>query len=275
MSNNPRIHFLIFHFFIRYVMYNMNKAFQRKLSALQFPQASKFNANDDKQFKLIILWIEDQKVRHYKIDERQELRKFEEPAWTKAFTKYLTDVMCPFSSSDKMSALDWLLGLAVRLEYGDNVEKYSKVTGQAVQERRKKASEPVAASSIENISSSDPNFRKGVESMAKALQIPLHEDYMVTLKAIRILVEERLTKSAIEKAKDKKTEKGVTRIPIEDNELGFDTGDEILNDAARALRLLHINELRDLQNKINEAIVSVQTITANPKTDQRLGKVGR
>lgn len=32
---------------------------------------------------------------------------------------------------------------------------------------------------------------------------------------------------------------------------------------------------RNLQTRINEAIVRVQAVTANPKTDTRLGKVGR
>lgn len=53
------------------------------------------------------------------------------------------------------------------------------------------------------------------------------------------------------------------------------TPDSAVNEAAKILRLLHISELRDLQTKINEAIVKVQAITANPKTDERLGKVGR
>lgn len=44
----------------------------------------------------------------------------QEPGWTENFETYLKDVMCPFSSKDKMSVLDWLLGLAVRLEFGDN-----------------------------------------------------------------------------------------------------------------------------------------------------------
>ena len=57
--------------------------------------------------------------------------------------------------------------------------------------------------------------------------------------------------------------------------LGFDTGDAVLNEAAQILRLLHIEELRELQTKINEAIVAVQAIIADPKTDHRLGKVGR
>ena len=50
--------------------------------------------------------------------------------------------------------------------------------------------------------------------------------------------------------------------------------DYISAEAAKILRLLHIQELRELQTKINEAIVQVQALTANPKTDARLGKVG-
>ena len=62
-------------------------------------------------------------------------------------------------------------------------------------------------------------------------------------------------------------------------------------EAAAVLRLLHIQDLRVLQTQINEAIVAVQKVlsidveietiatvfqvTANPKTDTRLGKVGR
>ena len=51
--------------------------------------------------------------------------------------------------------------------------------------------------------------------------------------------------------------------------------DKVLNDAAKILRLLHIKELRAFQTKINQTIVSIQNITANPKTDSSLGKVGK
>ena len=50
--------------------------------------------------------------------------------------------------------------------------------------------------------------------------------------------------------------------------------DSAVNEAAKIIRLLHITELRDLQTRINEAIVAVQAITANPKTDQSLGRIG-
>lgn len=44
--------------------------------------------------------------------------------------------------------------------------------------------------------------------------------------------------------------------------------------AVRALRLIHLENLREVQTMINETIVAVQELTADPKTDKRLGKVG-
>lgn len=54
----------------------------------------------------------------------------------------------------------------------------------------------------------------------------------------------------------------------------FVFSDYIINEAAKILRLIHIKNLRDLQTQINSAIVGVQALIANPKTDSRLGKVG-
>lgn len=58
-------------------------------------------------------------------------------------------------------------------------------------------------------------------------------------------------------------------------DLGFDLNDPILNQAAKVLRMLYIHNLRDLQTKANELIVAVQAVTANPKTDTKLGQVGK
>jgi len=65
------------------------------------------------------------------------------------------------------------------------------------------------------------------------------------------------------------------RASLDDTPLGFSTGDELTDEASKILRMLHIKNLRELQTLINESIVKVQNVTANPKTDQRLGKVGR
>ena len=54
----------------------------------------------------------------------------------------------------------------------------------------------------------------------------------------------------------------------------MDLKDPKLNHALKILRYLFIHDLRDLQTKVNEAIVAVQSLTADPKTDTKLGKVG-
>ena len=54
-----------------------------------------------------------------------------------------------------------------------------------------------------------------------------------------------------------------------------DVSDPAVREALKILRLTHLNHLRDLQSEINAAIETVQAATANPKTDTRLGKVGR
>lgn len=61
---------------------------------------------------------------------------------------------------------------------------------------------------------------------------------------------------------------------IEEMPLGFDTGDRVINEASKILRLLYISDLRVLQTKINETIVTVQSLVADPRTDSKLGKIG-
>lgn len=96
---------------------------------------------------------------------------------------------------------------------------------------------------------------------------------MVTLEACSKLVCKRLNARAIQYPNSSIiTGKP---YPFLETDVGFNMGDKALTVAAKVLNLLYIQDLRDLQTKINEAIVGVQNITANPKTDTKLGKVGR
>lgn len=90
------------------------------------------------------------------------------------------------------------------------------------------------------------------------------------LEAIARIVKERLSSAAI------------NRNPILGTPFPFEKGNDIvfkddpsLDYPVRILRLLQIQSLRQLQTRINETIVAVQNLTANPKTDTKLGKVGR
>uniref|UniRef100_A0A3Q3VSX9 RNA transcription, translation and transport factor protein n=1 Tax=Mola mola TaxID=94237 RepID=A0A3Q3VSX9_MOLML len=240
--------------------------FRRKLTALDYHNPDGFDIKDETQFRNCIVWLEDQKIRHYKIEDRGNLRNIPSSDWPKAYQKYLQDVCCPFGVQERQEALDWLLGLAVRYEYGDNVEKYRKCEPLSASGNTK-AGDPLI-----NLDSNSPDFKAGVTALANILKIQRHDDYLVMLKAIRILIQERLSPEAITKASQSK--EGVP-VALDKHTLGFDSGDATLNEAAQILRLLHIEELRELQTKINEAIVAVQAIIADPKTDHRLGKVGR
>lgn len=111
-------------------------------------------------------------------------------------------------------------------------------------------------------------FIEGVRSLATQLDIAYHPDHLVQLRAVTKIVKENLSTEAL-----KEPIIEGTPFPINDGS-GFGLDDPDLERAARILRLLQIQSVRKLQTGINEAIVTVQNLTADPKTDTKLGKVG-
>lgn len=233
-----------------------------------------FNVGSTSDFRALVVWLEDQKIRHYPIEERAALRQVDSPDWDITFQKYLADNSCPPQiSSDRKSTCEWLLGLAVRLEYSDNAEKYNTITGESVLSMKKKAPEIIRSNPLDNLDFESDDFKAGVISLAKMLKVIPHPDHLVTLRAVSRVIRKYLSRDAI-KNKEYKS-KGGKSFPLEESKLGFDTNDPVMNMALKTLRLLYVQDLRDLQTRINETIVAVQSVTANPKTDTRLGKVGR
>lgn len=236
--------------------------FKRKLQALDYHSPNE-DFSDDRSFRTLIAWLEDQKIRHYKVEDRDILRNAPSPEWDQTFQKYIIDLGYTLPLDDRNALIDWLLGLSVRLEYGDNVDKYKDAGSR----------KPGAPNPLDSLDFNDADFKAGVASLAQLLQIPPHIDHLIVLKAICLLVKEKLSKEALEKL----TREGIkpaSSIPLDKIDLGFETADYITQEAAKILRLLHIRELRELQNLANEAIVAVQSLTANPKTDTKLGQVG-
>jgi RLL motif-containing protein 1 len=108
-----------------------------------------------------------------------------------------------------------------------------------------------------------------VRTLANRLQIPHHPDYLTTLGAISRVIKEALNKEAL-------------KLPITEGKpfpifegQGMNQTEEDVEQAARILRFLQIQSLREMQTIINETIVEIQDlVTVEPKTDTRLGRVG-
>ena len=260
----------------------MNKMFCRKLKGLDYHSTGDINIDDPQDLKILITWLENQKIRHYKIEDRAGLHNHEGEEWKRTFKKYLSDLECPFDPNTQLpSVVDWLLGIAVRYDYGDAVKEHPELRCGLTAEPAKVAPQVLLGSSKSalDIDPSDAPFKAGVEALAKIVQVTKHPDPSVLLEAVRIVIDEKLSSSSLEAAKGSKAGDGVKRNTKVFNptakECGFDLGDPVLSEAAKVLRLLHIQELRNLQTHINEVIVAAQAMTANPKTDQSLGRVGK
>ncbi|KAI2571241.1 C14orf166 isoform 2 [Pan troglodytes] len=61
--------------------------FRRKLTALDYHNPAGFNCKDETEFRNFIVWLEDQKIRHYKIEDRGNLRNIHSSDWPKFFEK--------------------------------------------------------------------------------------------------------------------------------------------------------------------------------------------
>ncbi|XP_076030086.1 RNA transcription, translation and transport factor protein [Oratosquilla oratoria] len=247
--------------------------YRRKLTALGYVQPEGINLNDDKSFKNLIVWLENQKIRSYKIEDRGPINDVDSRDWETNFIKYCGQLNCPIDPKDRPAVVDWLLGLAVHFEYQDNAEKFKQETSENVLNRRSSAPKVVNTNPLDALDFQSPDFIEGVNKLAGLLNINPHPDHLVTLQAISKMVKSRLNNEALQNPGEF-VHQGKP-YPIFESDLGFETGDFILNNAGKALRLLHIHDLRELQTQINECIVAVQLLTANPKTDTKLGKVGR
>lgn len=93
---------------------------RKKLLCLDHPNPEGVNVNDEKSFRNLIVWLEDQHIRHYKIEERTDIRKINSPDWNKVFEKYKNDLNCPKELKTNVEQILWIISYAIKLEYMDS-----------------------------------------------------------------------------------------------------------------------------------------------------------
>ena len=246
---------------------------QTKLEALDYHSAENVNIENICDLKVLVIWLEDQKIRHYKIEERAALRDSTGDNWLTVFKQYCQDLSCPYNcDTERMEVADWLVTTALKCEYADVSERAHSLRAGLSKPSTGKAKESSTQSALDT-DASDETLKKGVTALARILQVGTHPDPTVLLAACRMVIQEKLSESGLKRSDDANKVKKYFQASPQD--CGFSFKDPVLGEAAKVLRLLHIEELRKLQTSINEVIVEVQRLTADPKTDQSLGKVGR
>uniref|UniRef100_A0A182N501 Uncharacterized protein n=1 Tax=Anopheles dirus TaxID=7168 RepID=A0A182N501_9DIPT len=255
------------------------KMFERYLTALQYTGNQPVNIDDPKEFRSLISWLEDQKIRHYTIENRENLKQIGTvDVWDAAYDQYKTDVGLPYELETRQEQLTWLLLHAVRLEYSDNVDTYRPLSGARKVEEQKKSTAPEvkSANPFDSLDFTNAQFEEGARKLADRLGIAYHPDHLVSLRAAGRVIHDCLNKETLKEppVAGQPYVVGAGKTGTTDKQQQNGTEPE-LERAAQILRLLQIQNMRSMQTTINETIVAVQNVTADPKTDTALGKDAR
>lgn len=267
----------------------------KRLRAIGYPdRGDSFDISNINHIQTLIAWLEDTKIRSYKIDERLPLRTMNDQ-WDKAFREYLTQLRCPHKLNDVMTiadwtlVVDWILAHAIGLVYRDNAESFN----QHAQKQLEAKQHFKTPKDISDYTSAQ--FKAALTTLTSLLHIPMDDDHVVLLNTIQKAIRGKFSKTALDMqnislepntttststttstiSASKTTSLHMDTSITEDKfPLGFNTGEKQVDMASTVMRLLFIKDLRELQTEINDLIVTVQSFTANPKTNTTLGKVG-
>lgn len=270
--------------------------FTRKLKALKYAFWKDFNVENQMSVKQLIVWLEQTQIRQLKPSEREGLKAFHSPQWfahLKAYLQNVTDDTLPESyyitanstTQDWVRLLDYILGEAVMRVYKDGKNEFNR--RQPIRQDYNLAGD----SKFALTDCESQAFHEAVQEIAQILKFPPHDNPVVNAKVIKQIVCTKFCPAAIQRYRDylrKKWETGEedpadkvrdSQSLIENFEptywLGFQTGDNYVDAAATILRMQYLWDLKDTQERLNDIILYIQQFTADPKTNARLGKVGR
>lgn len=214
----------------------------------------------------MVAWLEDTHIRRLLIKDRAPLIH---APFSPALRDYLVqldapNIVLPPETHDEVSdvrllhpALAWLVDLALNLHYADDAHYYN---------------EPVdpwdgLCVPIVNGANSSSEVKQATANLLKVLNIEDLPDSPEEGLNVAADIIEHLTADTFSNVKEVPS---LTDIP-----LGFSTNDPLVDRVATIMRLLHVRQLHELQGEINDMIADMQLITADPKTNSKLGKVGR
>lgn len=215
----------------------------------------------------LICWLEDAHIRLLPIPDRSPLRSAAFLPVLCSYLRVLTPPPPPPDSGHLLPTVGFLSDLALDLHYSDNASVYNVPVdpwhGRAVPVIPGAADDPAVASAISALCSS-----LGIEAKPECA-------------ADGARVAANIVQSCLAGVEDGDVDMTDTdeeiegQLVLDDLPLGFSTGDPVVDRFARVVRVLQVRQLRELQDGVNSVVAQMQAVTADPKTDSRLGKVGR
>uniref|UniRef100_A0A914Z4B8 Uncharacterized protein n=1 Tax=Panagrolaimus superbus TaxID=310955 RepID=A0A914Z4B8_9BILA len=170
--------------------------------------------------------------------------------------QYITDVGLEYSNEIRSSLIDVLLNAAVTRNLREKLVGHAGDACQAANQLR-------LAKILESMNQEElAAFDELVRSKAAELKITSYPSTMRMAMAI--------LSCNTEPSPENDSAFKLSEVPS-----GIkSTGDSKVDDALKILRMINVYRYRDLQTQVNEHLASLQEITADPKADTKIGRVG-
>ena len=258
--------------------------FGRRLQALRAPPAAAVAGTSERDALSLAAWLEDKHIRQYPVEARASLRTGQPGA----LSAYLEELGAPEAVIEHLargrwrSICSWLLCVALQAEHGDNRER-CEAAALAPAQPAQAALEPdhadvVALAAELGVAPGKSALATLQEALKAARKRAAARPRPAVPPAAPVSARAEAPPAAAgppRSAGNKRKKAPLAPLGSGAFPLGFATGSAPVDEASRVLRMLHVAEMRRLQDAINEVVVAMQELTADPKTDARLGKVGR
>lgn len=140
------------------------ESYRRQLFCLKYPCSESIDLLCITDYRSLVVWLEDRKIRRYTKEDRGPLSVKSE-TWDTAFSGYLTELDCPFCfSGGSIDCIIWLIGHAVAVDY----EFLELNAGDS-------SSEMVVIDNVELPTCNSEIDRVGIDSIGSALKLPRTE----------------------------------------------------------------------------------------------------
>lgn len=236
-------------------------ALRLRLAALSCPFLSTLTLSDQHDQQKLLVWLEDAHIRRLPIPKRALLRRKKFHAELQSYLRKLG--LPPAEESDLAPTVAHLIDLALSLCYSDNAVQLAVPpdpwNGRCV---------PVVPGAA-----TDEAVIAAVKDLLAALDVDGQPvDAAEGAQVAADMVEALVSRTDDDEAEitGEEGDAALDALP-----LGFSAGDPVMDRFAKVVRVLQVGRLRELQDSVNAAIAKMQAVTADPKTDSKLGKVGR